>query len=434
MPGQKASFLLIVGFISLAGATYAQSCVNEEPFCEKLLSGSAGTYIENPECAYINHGFLQSDTPSSGPSEGVRVNPIGQVCGAASNGLPCGVRTTNNSCAESAPVICSPLIDPTCLCPPEDSTCGGGFDPPCDPEKDPCDDGIVGKAAFEAALQRAALNSPMPGSVRTLLQTLAHVHGIYLKARVTFTDVAAGTKSTAIYEYWERDGRYRIRLDPALDFPWSDIAFDGKLLQGRIGPDAVEVRPGDDRLTPLPDGPLTLALAPLRVNDPTACRLCQLRLQDFPKVLKWRQEAPRTLATAEGAIGTGGFAAGALRTGTIDADGRLIRESWPPDEQTHRGSVEITLGAYEPIAGTGAIFPKRLTESLTPTIAMEYAVETIDLSPTIPDEVFDIFGGARKIIYGAFDKNGSWHGRYARYSPTPGLPRCTSQQPATERH
>lgn len=433
MPRQTATLLVVVVLISFSPAMYAQSCVNLEPFCEKLLSGSSGTYIENPECAYINHGYLQSDAPSSGPSEGVRVNPIGQVCGVANNGVPCGVRTTNDTCAESAPVTCSPLIDPTCLCAPEDPTCGGGFTPPCDPE-DPCDDGIVGRAAFDGALKKATLNSPLPPSVRALLQALAGARSIYLKARVTFTDVATGTRSTAAYEYWERDGRYRIRLDPSLDYPWSDVAFDGERLQGKIGADAVEVREGDDRLTPLPDGPLALALAPLRVNDPTACRLCQLRLGDLQAVQHWRQTAPAALATAEAAMGAGAFDAGAQRVGESDGGGRLIRLAWPADQQAPGAGVEIKLGDYEPLAGTGAFFPKTLTESLTPTITMEYAVEKIELSPRIPDSVFDIYSAARKVIYGAFDKNGTWQGHYARYSPAAGTTKCTSESPAARVH
>jgi hypothetical protein len=258
-------------------------------------------------------------------------------------------------------------------------------------------------------LQRAAQSAPLPGSLSTLLQELAQANGIYLEAKVRFLNAATGgTKSTATYEYWEQGGRYRIKLSPGSDYPWSDVAFDGTFTQGKPAPDAVEIKRGDDRSIPLPDGPLALALAPLRVNDATFCRLCQLRLADLKKAVAWRRAASSTLASAESMIHQGTFDAGFGRLAEADSSGRLIRMVWPADEKQRH--LDITLDNYQPIKGSAALFPMRLVESLTATLSVEYTVEQVDLSPSFKNtEVFNIRSAARKFFYTTTAKDGSVH-------------------------
>jgi hypothetical protein len=312
---------------------------------------------------------------------------------------------------------------------------------PCD-EKHPCvPDGKQvlnssrGNSGLETVLRRTTLLSPLPRSVGTLLHELARVDALYLKATMSFVNSADGTKTTGSYEYWERDSHYRIRIDPAFNFSSTDIAFDGEFLQARSGSDAVEIRRGDDRLTPLPDGPLTLALAPLRVSDPTECPACQLRLADLKRAVQWRHEAGASLTAVDGSPAAGTFDAGDLRSGEADAEGRLVRLAWPPDQTSEHNRLEISLGDYRPIEGTGgAVFPMRLTarlmpeRHLTPELSVTYTMERVDLSPHFGDEVFDIRSNAHKVLYGYVDKDGKWHGHYVRWVPTPGL-KCDAKPP-----
>ena len=430
MRGLNIALVLVVVCSCPVGISHAQSCVDPSNLCDQWWDSSTSRWIQNPTCTFINHAYLQSDRTAANPSDGVAVNPYGQHCGTEKNGTACGVRTTTNTCAESAPpVYCDPYSNYDCCFDPYDPTCGlgGGGGDICGPE-DPCYYGAQldvqrsplappGNASVAAALRKAVLASPLPKSESALLRALSRANGIYLKARFTLSQ--DGAKQTASYEYWERADRYRIRLGPGLDFPWPDIAFDGKFLQGQGGEDLVEIRRGDDRSTPLPDGPLALALASLRVNDATECRLCQLRLADLKQ---WRSEAVARPAAAEAVIGTGTFDSGALRTGESDAEGRLVRLTWPPDAADSSQGFEVRLGDYQPLAGTDAVFPMRLTARLTPQTSVEYVVEKIELSPTIGEEVFDLHSKARKVLYGVIDRNGSWHGNYVRYQPTPGAP------------
>jgi hypothetical protein len=465
MPGLLIAFLGIAAYSPLTPPSFAQSsCVQPANLCEQWWDANTSRWIQNPDCAYLNRFFLQSSTPSSGPSEGLRVNPVGQQCGVQKNGLPCGVKTTDNTCAESSPPpgVC-PATDPACLCDPSDPNCGAGdpcdpsspaWDPykchgpytysagklndksggPCD-EKHPCGpDGKQvlisprGNSGLETVLRRVALRSTLPPSLETLLQEVARANGIYLKATMSMVDSAAGTTLTGSYEYWERAGLYRIRLDPGFGgYPFSDVAFDGTFLQRQAGVNSVQIRRGDDRLTPLPEGPLTLAMAPLRVNDPAECPLCQLRLADLKRAVRWRHDAATNLSASDGVSVPGAFDTGALRSGESDAEGRLVRFMLPPDQTSAHHRVEITLSNYQPIEG-GAVFPMRLIESLTPALSVTYSVEKIDLSPSFRDEVFDIQSRALKVLYEFVDKNGVWHGHWVRYVPTPGA-KCDTKPP-----
>lgn len=290
--------------------------------------------------------------------------------------------------------------DSSCPCAPADPGCnldGGGCspsDPGCDgcDALHPCDDSVG------VVLRKASETSPLPRPVNALLQELAHAKGIYLKARFVLHN-SAGPSVTATYEYWERDGRYRIRLTPGGAYPWSEVAFDGSFLQGRASSDTVEVQRGDNRLTPFPDSPLALALAPLRVASATTCQLCQIRLHDLGKAVAWRRAASSVLTAEESAIHEGVFDAGSGRTGEVDAQGRLVRLVWPPDQSHHR--LDVMLSSYQPIPGAPtAMFPMRLVAHMTPTASIEYTIETVDLSPSFRDSaVFNLYNLAKKILY-----------------------------------
>lgn len=350
---------------------YAQTCVNESPWCDPWWDGSKT--INNPDCLYYPAGsYLQSTTPSSGPSEGLRINPAGSPCG---------------------------------------HTRGG----------------------FNATLRKAAIGSPLPGSVGTLLQELARVGAIYIKAQVTIINPVDGMKQTGSYEYWERGGRYRLRLGPGIRYPMEDIAFDGRFLQGRTNQTMAQISRGDKRETPFPDGPLPLALAPLRVDDPVECPSCQLRLGDLERIVRWRHEASAELAPAERAMGTGAFDAGAQRTGESDAAGRLVRLVWPADKAS-RQRLEITLSNYQALVGTRATFPMKMTESMAPNgTSVQYTVETVDLSGRFQDDVFDIYSTAPKLAFLTVDKKGTVHKRFLRYVPSPGDSACGAKPPAGDK-
>jgi hypothetical protein len=433
----RAALLAVALYTVLSPRSYAQQCVAPATFCDALWDGATGQYIENPSCAYINHAFLQSSTilPASQASEGYVYSPNGTPCGAEENGVACGVRTTTNTCGESAPTTCATADDPLCECAGGDPACnldpgdgggdgGGGGDDgsggglsPCGDH--PCADGVG------PVLHTASQSSPLPGSTSSLLDELARANGIYIKANVTLPN-SLGKATTATYEYWERDGRYRIRLSPGGNSPWSDIAFDGTFTQGKPAPDAVEVKRGDDRLTPLPDGPLALALAPLRINDPIACRLCQLRLADLQDAVASRHNSSPKLAAAERMIRQGTFDAGAGRTGEADAQGRLVRLVWPPDGKQH--TLEVMLDNYQPIQGTTAVFPMRLVENLTPTVSIQYVVEKVELSPSFKDaEIFNIYSTAHTFFYTRVAKDGSVHTVVRKL---PAAPAETTTKPA----
>src|SRR5579862_4033308 len=257
-------------------ASYAQSCVLPSTWCDPLLSGSG--YIQNPSCLYVNTtGFLETTADAGNPSEGLRYNPSGPFCGVEKRAVvvtPCGVRTTTNVCADSGGGGggCDPATDYDCCDPVTDPSCGsggGGGIGPCD--------GALGNDCGDSAnpgletMLASAVASPLPHSESSLLEQLARTNAIYLKARVTVVGAADGKRRTGSYEYWEGGGHYRIRLDPGLDYPLSDIAYDGKFLQGKAGEDLMQISRGDSRLTPVPEGPLSLALASLRVSDPEIC-------------------------------------------------------------------------------------------------------------------------------------------------------------------
>ena len=417
--GRKMLLTLLGMCICLTPAGYAQTCVMPQNLCDQWWDSKTSKWIQNPSCAWLSHVYLQSDQVAPNPSDGYVQNLNGTRCGRESNGMPCGVKTATNTCAESTgPIFCDPSYDPSCCGDPYDPSCGlyGGGGDVCDPEN-PCYYGAPrGNESVEARLRRAIEVSPLPKSVVTLLKELAKTDALYLKAKFTLS--FNGTKTTESYEYWERGSQYRIHLDPGRDY--SDIAFNGRFFQQRTDVDAVEIRRGDDRTTPLPDGPLALALAPLRVNDPTECLLCQLRLADLKKAAAWRRGTSAKLQAAEAALGAGAFDAGASRTGETDARGRLLRLLWPAEAAGGQG-FEVTLSDYQPIAGTEAMFPMRLIARLKPGAFVEYAVEKIDLSPSFGDEVFDIYSMSPKVLFGVIDATGAWSGHYIRYTRTPGL-------------
>jgi len=427
----KASLVIVGVGAFLMPASHAQTCMDPASLCDQWWDSSTSKWVQNPTCAWLNHTFLLSDTISANPADGYAYSPNGMRCGAESNGTPCGVKTTTNTCSESVgPILCDPFSDPYCCGDPYDPTCGlggdgggggHGFLRECPPA-----DGVVpevrGGAGVEASLRRAVLTSPLTKPMSTLLQGLAKAESIHLKAKLTLS--LDGRRTISGYEYWERGARYRIRLSPGAEFPWSEVAFNGTFLQAQIDKDAVEIRRGDDRLTPLPDGPLALALTPLRVNDPSLCPLCQLRLADLKKALQWRLEASPGLKAAEATLGAGLFDAGAQRTGEADADGRLVHLVSPSEAVGRDTGFEVTLGDYAPLGGSEAVFPMRLSVRLRPNAFVEYAVEKIELSPSFGDEVFDIYSKSPKVLFGIVDATGKWNGRYVRYMPTPGATSC----------
>src|SRR5262249_25733636 len=149
-----------------------------------------------------------------------------------------------------------------------------------------------------------------------LLEALAKADGLHIAARMRLLNATTGAIKTATtYEYWERGGRFRIQLGSGSGFPWADIAFDGTFMQGKPSPDTGEGRRGGDRQIPLSDAPLALALAPLRLNDPATCPLCQIRLSDLGEVVRQRRSARSALAQPEGAIRQGAYDAGLGRLG-----------------------------------------------------------------------------------------------------------------------
>jgi hypothetical protein len=430
-------FLFSSFLVVRAGSAQTNSCFNPSQFCEPWWDGSQT--INNPDCIYYpGTSFLLSTTPSSGPAEGIRNTGVGEPCGITKGiPAPCGVQTSTNTCSESTgpPTTCQPPIttgcceptDPTCCDPFSDPTCGGG-DPGggCgDDNHQPCDD-AASLPGLVATLRNAVLTSPLPQSVSTLLQELAAAPAVYISAQVKI--VSSDTVQTGSYEYWERDGNYRLRLGSGLNYPMEDVAFDGRFLQGRTNHVMAQISRGDSRLTPFPDGPLTLALAPLRVADPTACPLCQLRLADLAQAVQWQRKAAAQLEPAEHKIGTGSFDAGAQRMGDAAA-GRLLRLVWPADRTTGQ-HLEITLSNYQPVAGISAMFPRTLTERVVPNgTLVQYTIDKIDLSSSFQDDVFDIYSTAPKLAFLAVDKDGILHKRFLRYVPSLTGPSCSAKTP-----
>ncbi len=84
-------------------AGYAQTCYEPSPLCDPWWNGSK--YVNNPDCFYSpTASFVLSNIPAPNPSEGYRINPGGTPCGATKSFIPvpCGLTTSNNTCAESA--------------------------------------------------------------------------------------------------------------------------------------------------------------------------------------------------------------------------------------------------------------------------------------------------------------------------------------------
>ncbi len=239
-------------------------------------------------------------------------------------------------------------------------------------------------------LRRVARQS-LPPYVEKAVETLGSASSLHLRARITLSSEETDDRPVAgVYEYWEQNGKYRIRFGIDLaEVPVSEIAYDGRQYQMALGrASTLSVAHADERVvsSEIPN-PLVLVLQPLSVAT-SDCSFCELRLSDL-----------RTLRDLRHAVATGKSSAAPLDTTGLSMKMTRTSSGSPATSVLSKdklGLVERTeFSDYRTLAGADMDLPRFIrfsrtvnTEGLATRVAIQYEIDELDLNRHIDDSVF----------------------------------------------
>jgi hypothetical protein len=239
-------------------------------------------------------------------------------------------------------------------------------------------------------LRRVAQQS-LPPYVEKAIETLGSASSLHLRARITLSSEKTGDRPVAgVYEYWEKDGKYRIHFGINLaEVPISEIAYDGRQYQMALGrASTLSVARVDERVvsSEIPN-PFVLVLQPLSVATPD-CSFCEIRLSDL-RTLRDLRHAVTTGKSSVAPLDTPGFSMKMTRTTSGGPATSVLRKD-------KLGIVEQTeFSDYRTLAGTDMELPRSVkfsrtvnAEGLAARVAIQYQIDELDLNRPIDDSVF----------------------------------------------
>jgi hypothetical protein len=222
-----------------------------------------------------------------------------------------------------------------------------------------------------------------------------------------------------VYEYWEKDGKYRIHVGIDLaEIPVSEIAYDGRQYQLALAhASTLSIAPADERDVPseIPN-PLFLVLRPLSVATPD-CLLCEPRLSDLQTLRALRHAAGKSFPES---LDTAGFSAKV----TLSPSGNLATSVLSKKEV---GLVEqADFSEYQALESMDMELPRMVkfvrtvsTESSAVAVAILYQIDELEIDRPIEDSVFTLDRSPYASI---------WQGdRFIKSPP------CPRRRPAQER-
>ncbi len=244
--------------------------------------------------------------------------------------------------------------------------------------------------AIEQHLARVA-HQLLPSHVQKAVETLGNASSVHLRARISLSSKGTGGRPLAgVYEYWEKDGKYRIHfgIDVA-ENPVSEIAYDGRQYQLALdrASSILSIRRADERSVPseIPN-PLFLVLQPFRIETPD-CPGCEPRLSDLRTLRELLHASPAEKSLAP--LDTAGYGTKVALT----PSGHLATSVLSNSET---GLVERSeFSDYGAIDGTDLELPRTVRFSRTTNrsavgVVIRYQVEELELDRPIDDAVFTL--------------------------------------------
>jgi hypothetical protein len=248
------------------------------------------------------------------------------------------------------------------------------------------------KAAVQQHLMMVARQA-LPPHVEQAVEALADVSSLHLRARITLASEATGNQSVSgIYEYWERDGKYRIHF--GIDLPEisvTEIAYNGHQYQLALGRASIlSVARADERdvSSEIPN-PFFLALRPLVLATPD-CPFCELRLSDLRTLRDLRHAAPPG-KSSPAPMDTAGFSAdttfspaGNLSTSTLTKSSLKFVER---AEFSEYGALQATRLKLP----RSVSFVRQVTqEGSAAWVSIQYQIDELEIDRPIDDSVFTL--------------------------------------------
>ena len=403
------------------------ACYNAATFC-KYLKDSRGrpTAQADTSCPKVPTSLYIVNTNSTTTADDGWAPGTG-LCGTDVNThRPCGdYPLTNGVCGPGGGVATGDPFgeDP---CDPsgpryDPSQCSGGgpFDnltqssssstPPSSPKD----------LAVARHLRRIAQQS-LPPHVEKAVEALGRISSLHLRASITLSSEQTGDRPVpGVYEYWEKDGKYRIHFGIDLaEIPVSDVAYDGRQYQMALAHSSTLTLSGaDERAVPseIPN-PMFLFLQPLSFTT-SDCPDCDDRLSDLRTLRNLRQA--RTVGQSSLAPSD---AAGVSAKVTLSASGNPATAVL----SKQAGVVERTdFLEYRPIEGTGLDLPRlfkfiRTMQGSNLRVAIRYRIDGLDVDRDIDDSVFTLDRSVFQSIWSDNEK------RFLKAPPCP-LRRPASQ-------
>jgi hypothetical protein len=259
----------------------------------------------------------------------------------------------------------------------------------------------------------ATRRAKLPRRLRELGDELAGMSAVHLAAEVEFSglvdDPITGRKGPRSglgkYEYWERDGRYRVSVEVGADTGLSqvvDVAFDGHLWQMFMQDSemlSVTTIPSRVRGTPFRN-PLLLPFEELlAIRDWDECAGCELTLADL-RAAGAGLPASRFSPRLEG----GKWWSGTPTHYQVAVRGQQERlAAFVQVDASGRTLSRMSFDDYRRIPGGRAWYPSRVVVEFPaaagrPPDISRYRITTFEVGPEIADERFRVKREVRLLV------------------------------------